>query len=135
MTEEKKKITPEFIFTVKNYVNLDNQIKSAQVQIREWRRQKEAYAQQMMTYMEKNDMTKKSLDFNGGSIKYMKSKRIQPVSQKHIKVRLVEYFKGDKDKAQEFWKFLEEGREVKEHTSLRRYVDRVQDDDDDSEED
>jgi len=112
-------VSTDFKNALKEFINMKQNIKGGQQQIREWKRRKEILEKQIMQFMEKNDLTKKEINTPVMSIKYHVAKRKSGCTQKHIKHRLLTYYNGDETKVNEIWKFVQEGRSITEHPSLR----------------
>jgi len=118
MTESMNEaLLEEFKSHVKDWLELDNQLKRLAAAAKERRKKK-------------NDINLKILDFMGrfniedlntkeGIIRYRKTYVKEPLSQKTIKIKLEELFKNDKDTFEKVQKIFTE-REKIEKTSLRR---------------
>lgn len=118
MTESMNEaLLEEFKSHVKDWLELDNQLKRLAAAAKERRKKK-------------NDINLKILDFMGrfniedlntkeGIIRYRKTYVKEPLSQKTIKTKLEELFKNDKDTFEKVQKIFTE-REKIEKTSLRR---------------
>ena len=108
----------QFKFTVKRWIELDDQIKTLQKQARELRKVKNELAPKIQNFMQMYDID--DLNTSHSKLKLTVSKRRQGFSQKLMKQRLVDYFDNE-DQADKLMKFALSHREVKEVVSLRRY--------------
>ena len=120
--EEDKEITPlaleQFKFTVKRWLELDDQIKALGRQAKELRKIKNELTPQIQKFMDEYDID--DLNTQNSKLKLLHTKRKQGFSQKLMVQKLVDYYQSE-EQAKKIMEFALSHREEKEVISLRRY--------------
>ena len=83
----------ELINNIKNWINIDNEIKKLQKNIKSLREQKKKFTVNLVDMMKKNDID--AFDINDGKLLYTKTQIKTPISKKHLLTSVSEYFKHD----------------------------------------
>ena len=118
MTESMNEaLLEEFKSHVKDWLELDNQLKRLAAAAKERRKKKNDINLKILEFMGRFNI--EDLNTKEGIIRYRKTYVKEPLSQKTIKTKLEELFKNDKDTFEKVQKIFTE-REKIEKTSLRR---------------
>ena len=105
--------------TVKEWMQVDNEMKTIQKRLRELRQDKKELTDILIDIMRNNDIDE--FDVNGGGkIMYKKSTVKSTLSKKHLLASLHEYFKDNPEQGIEVTNFILENREEKVKESIKR---------------
>ena len=113
-------VSPDFITDVKNYIELDNQIKEFQDIIKKVKKDKEKLEGHILHYMKTNGLDDKDINLSDGKLRCFTSKTSSSVNKKHIENSLALYFKGDYNRAKEVTSFIFSKREITQKIKLKR---------------
>ena len=113
-------VSPDFITDVKQYVELDNQIKEFQDIIKKIKKDKEKVEGHILHYMTSNGLDDKDINLSDGKLRCFTSKTSSSVNKKHIENSLALFFKGDYNRAKEATEFIFSKREVTQKIKLKR---------------
>jgi len=104
---------------VRQWIQLDNEIRKLQALARERREHKKQITQDLVDVMKEND-----IDFNlsDGKLVYKESKRKSPLNEKHINTCLMEMFGSNPQKVQEIMDFIISKRETKMVDTVQRRI-------------
>lgn len=104
---------------VRQWIQLDNEIRKLQALARERRDHKKQITQDLVDVMKEND-----IDFNlsDGKLVYKESKRKTPLNEKHINTCLMEMFGNNPQKVQEIMEFIASKRETKMVDTVQRRI-------------
>ena len=72
----------ELINNIKNWINVDNEIKKLQKNIKSLREEKKKFTINLVDIMKKNDID--AFDINDGKLLYTKTQIKTPISKKHL---------------------------------------------------
>ena len=118
MTESMNEVLlEEFKDNVKQWLELDNQLKRLAAASKERRKKKNDINLKILEFMGKFNI--EDLNTKDGIIRYKKTFVKEPLSQKTIKTKLEEIFKDDQENFEKIAKIFTD-REKIEKTSLRR---------------
>ena len=118
MTESMNEaLLEEFKDNVKQWLDLDNQLKRLAAASKERRKKKTDINLKILDFMGRFNI--EDLNTKDGIIRYRKTFVKEPLSQKTIKAKLEELFKDDQDNFEKIGKIFTD-REKVEKTSLRR---------------
>lgn len=106
------------INNVKTWIELDNDIKKLQHQIREKRSEKKEYTVSLANIMKSNEID--CLDIKGGSLSFAQQKVKKPISKKHLMTCLKEFFKDNVALANELSKYILESRDFSVNETIKR---------------
>lgn len=107
------------IKTIKEWVKLDNEIRTLQKEQVQRKNDKKKVSTQLMEIMKKNEID--CFDINDGQICYSKKNIKKPITKKVLMGVLSKYFKGDTLKASELNEFIIENREeIVKETIVRK---------------
>ena len=106
----------ELITHIKEWINLDTEIKNYQKIIREKRKEKKDLTNQLVDVMKLNKID--GFNINNGKLSYSKIKTKETVSKKMLLRCLSDYFNNNEDKVNEITNYILESREVKIRDSI-----------------
>lgn len=104
---------------VRQWIQLDNEIRKLQALARERREHKKQITQDLVDVMKENDIDFKLSD---GKLVYKESKRKTPLNEKHINTCLMEMFNNNPQKVQEIMDFIVSKRETKTVDTVQRRI-------------
>ena len=110
----------ELLENVKTWLDIDNQIRTLQKEIRDRRKLKKDLTQSLVGIMKTQDID--ALNVPDGQLIYNKTKSKAPLSKKHLLTSLATYFKDDKRIVEELTKFIMESRQEKEKENIKRKI-------------
>ncbi len=112
----------ELITNIKGWIQLDEEIKTLQKQIKEKRNEKKQNTETLVRIMRDNEIDCFDLDSNGGKLIYTKRKIKKSLSKKHLMKCLMTYFKEDTLQAKEISNFILSNREEQIKENIRRKI-------------
>jgi len=110
----------ELLQNVKTWLDIDNQIRSLQKEIRDRRKLKKELTQSLVGIMKTQDID--ALNVPDGQLIYNKTKTKAPLSKKHLLTSLAQYFKNDQRMVDELSKYIMESRKEKEKENIKRKI-------------
>jgi len=110
------------IKNIKDWIHLDEEIKSLQRQIKEKRNEKKESTETLVKIMRENEIDCFDLDSNGGKLIYTKQKVKKSLSKKHLMKCLMQYFKEDSAQAKEVSNYIMNNKEEKIKENIRRKI-------------
>jgi len=112
----------ELVLNVKQWITLDEEIKTLQQQIKKRRKEKKENTETLVRIMRENEIDCFDLDSNGGKLIYTKQKIKKSLSKKHLMNCLMQYFKDDSNQAKDVSNYILNNREEKIKENIRRKV-------------
>ena len=110
----------ELIDNIKSWINIDNEVKILQKEIKKRRELKKKYTENLVEIMKNNEID--CFDINDGKLIYSKNKIKAPLSKKHLLTSLTKYYQNDKDAAMKISQFILDTREIKYKETIRRKI-------------
>ena len=110
----------EIIENVKAWISIEDEIKQLQKVIREKKKDKKIYTENLVNIMKQNEID--CFDITDGKLVYTKNKVKQALSKKHLLTALATYFQNDNTKAKEVANFVLESRQVKIKENIRHKI-------------
>jgi len=110
----------ELLQNVKTWLDIDNQIRTLQKEIRDRRKLKKELTQSLVGIMKTQDID--ALNVPDGQLIYNKTKTKAPLSKKHLLVSLAQFFKNDQRMVDELSKYIMETRQEKEKENIKRKI-------------
>lgn len=110
----------DLLENVKTWLNIDNEIRALQKEIRERRKLKKNLTENLVNIMKSQDID--ALNVPDGQLVYNKTKTKSALSKKHLMTSLASYFKNDQRLADELTKFIMESRQDKERENIKRKI-------------
>ena len=108
----------ELLQNVKTWLDIDNQIRTLQKEIRDRRKLKKDLTTSLVGIMKTQDID--ALNVPDGQLIYNKTKTNAPLSKKHLISSLGNYFKNNKELITELSQFILDSREEKIKENIRR---------------
>ena len=107
--------------TVREWVKLDNEIRTLNKEISARRNEKKIISKSIIDVMRSNKLD--IFELKDGQLMYVKKNKKKPITQKQLLTLLSSYYKDDVSKAEEMHAYLMENREeVTEETIQRKIV-------------
>jgi hypothetical protein len=103
---------------VKGWIQMDNEIKEFQKEIKERRDKKKEATDKLLHIMKDKEID--CFDINGGQLIYSTTKVKAPLNKNTIMNALLKFYQNDENQAQKLGDFLMETREEKIKESIRR---------------
>jgi hypothetical protein len=103
---------------VKGWIQMDNEIKEFQKEIKERRDKKKEATDKLLHIMKDKEID--CFDINGGQLIYSTTKVKAPLNKNTLMNALLKYYQNDENQAQKLGDFLMETREEKIKESIRR---------------
>ena len=103
---------------VKGWIQMDNEIKEFQKQIKERKDKKKEITDKLLHIMKDNEID--CFDINGGQLIYSKTKVKAPLNKNNLMSALLSFYQEDASQAEKLSTFLMETREEKIKESIRR---------------
>ena len=110
----------ELLENVKTWLDIDNQIRTLQKEIRDRRKLKKELTESLVGIMKNQDID--ALNVPDGQLIYNKTKTKAPLSKKHLLVSLTQFFKNDQRMVEELSKYIMETRQEKEKENIKRKI-------------
>ena len=110
----------ELLENVKTWLNIDDQIRTLQKEIRDRRKLKKELTESLVGIMKNQDID--ALNVPDGQLIYNKTKTKAPLSKKHLLVSLSQFFKNDQRMVEELSKYIMESRQEKEKENIKRKI-------------
>ena len=107
----------QLLQNVKTWLDIDNQIRALQKEIRERRKLKKELTGNLVSIMSTQGID--ALNIPDGQLIYNKTKTKAPLSKKHLFSSLANYFKDNPRLADELSKFIMESRRIKKKNLLK----------------
>ena len=108
----------QLVKNVKAWIQMDNEIKDFQKQIKERKDKKKEYTETLLHIMKDNEID--CFDINGGQLIYSKTKVKAPLNKNNLMAALLSFYNDDVGQAEKVSTFLMETREEKVRESIRR---------------
>ena len=103
---------------VKGWIQMDNEIKEFQKEIKERKDKKKEITDKLLHVMKDNEID--CFDINGGQLIYSKTKVKAPLNKNNLMSALLSFYQEDASQAEKLSTFLMETREEKIKESIRR---------------
>ena len=110
----------ELLENVKTWLEIDNQIRALQKEIKERRKTKKDLTLNLVQIMKTNNV--EQLNIPDGQLIYTKNKIRAPLSKKHLLASLATYFKNDQRIVSELSKYIMDTRQEKEKENIKRKI-------------
>ena len=117
-TSSSSETKEQLVKNVKAWIQMDNEIKDFQKQIKERKDKKKEYTETLLHIMKDNEID--CFDINGGQLIYSKTKVKAPLNKNNLMAALLSFYNDDVGQAEKVSTFLMETREEKVRESIRR---------------
>tara|TARA_A100001015_G_scaffold211926_1_gene237629 strand:- start:6980 stop:7330 length:351 start_codon:yes stop_codon:yes gene_type:complete len=108
----------EMINTIKQYIQIDNELQNLLQKTRVLRKEKKDVADNLVNIMKKHEID--CFNTNDSKLVYSKNNIKSPLSKKHLITTISSYFKDDPVLAEKLCSHILENREVKEKENIKR---------------
>jgi|TARA_R110001599_G_scaffold113994_2_gene279521 hypothetical protein len=105
---------------IKEWVNIDNQIKHQHDKLKQLREEKNNLNVDLNSYIEKNELNNAIIQISDGSLKYNTLKSTQPLTLKYINGCLTNCITNP-ETVEQLMIYIKEHRDTKYTTELKRY--------------
>jgi seryl-tRNA synthetase len=113
-------MSQEFQNDIKQWVELDNEIRKANDAVKYLRSQRSELNDKINSYVNDNDIKHATININDGRIKFQNVKVTQPLTLKYIKECLSDCISNEND-VDAIMNHIKEKREVKYTEEIKRY--------------
>ena len=110
----------EFKEEIKQWVQLDNLMKEKTEELKELRTKRNTIQEEILTYVEENELNTSTIQISDGTLKFNKSKQIQGLTMKYVEDCLVDLI-DDVDKVKDIMKHIKTNREHKYTNEIKRF--------------
>jgi hypothetical protein len=110
----------ELLNTVRNWITIDNEIRTLQKEQKLRREKKKAISENLIEFMKNNEID--CFAINDGNLSYVKRNVKKPINKKNLLDILARYFDGDLLKANNMNEFIMDNREEYVKESIERRV-------------
>ena len=107
---------------LKQWVHLDNQLKSLGEKMKELRDKKNILSEEINQHIESNNMINKTVKLNDGQLKFGKVKETQPLTFKYLETSLKDIIKNE-EQVSKILDYIKNKRETKYVPEIKRYYD------------
>ena len=117
MTEGNQFLKEQLKKSVKEYLNIDDEIKTLLRATKERRNRKKVLQEFILNIMEQHELT--HMNLKDGRLVYKKTNNLVPINKQHLETSLTNYF-DDELRGTEITNYLWKNRRRKEKTRLHR---------------
>jgi hypothetical protein len=110
----------EFKEEIKQWVKIDNLMKEKTEELKVLRTEKNSIQEEILTYVEENELNTSTIQISDGTLKFNKSKQIQGLTMKYVEDCLVDLI-DDVDKVKDIMKHIKTNREHKYTNEIKRF--------------
>jgi len=108
---------------IKKWVSLDNQVKQLTDKSKELKEQKNNVETNILTYIEKNNLSNATAKITGGSLKFVDIKQTSPITLKFLHKCLSECINNE-SQVDAILNYIKEKREIKYSKDIKRYYEK-----------
>lgn len=105
--------------SVKEWVSMDNQIKTLSDKLRLLRAEKNKIGDDILAYVETNELSNAVINISDGRLKFTTSRQLSPLTAKHVEECLLKCI-GDSSQVSAIMKYIKDTRSVKETPDIKR---------------
>lgn len=110
----------EFKSDIKKWVEIDNLMKEKNEELKQLRIEKNSIQEEILTYVEQNELNTSTIQISDGTLKFNKCKQIQGLTLKYIEDCLLDFIDND-DKVKEIMNHIKTNREHKYSNEIKRF--------------
>lgn len=110
----------EFKEDIKKWVQIDNLIKDKNEEIKQLKNERNNIQEEILTYVEENELNTSTIQISDGTLKFNKSKQIQGLTLKYVEDCLLDFI-DNTDKVKEIMKHIKTNREHKYTNEIKRF--------------
>ena len=105
---------------IKNWVNIDNQIKALNEKTRELREERNELCEEILNYAGSNNLGNATVEISDGKLKFATSRSTAPLTLRFIQ-KCLEDVINDTDSVGKIMKYIKSKREVRTSSDIKRY--------------
>lgn len=105
---------------IKEWVSIDNKIKSLNDELKLLRQSKTEVSEKINTYVDDNHLDASTISISDGRLKFVETKQIQPISIKFVEKCLGECI-DDESSVEQIMTYIKDSREYKTNKDIKRY--------------
>jgi len=105
---------------IQQWVHLDNQLKVANEKIKELRDVKQSLSQDILTHVQKNQLSQSTISINDGKLKFIQTKTSQPITFKYLETCLKDIIPNESQRNQ-ILNYIKQKREIKTQFEIKRF--------------
>ena len=105
---------------IKNWVNIDNQIKALNEKTRELREERNELCEEILNYAGSNNLGNATVEISDGKLKFATSRSTAPLTLRFIQ-KCLEDVINDIDSVGKIMKYIKSKREVRTSSDIKRY--------------
>ena len=105
---------------IKNWVNIDNQIKSLNEKARELREQRNELCEEILSYAGSNNLGNATVEISDGRLRFATSRSTAPLTLRFIQNCLEDVI-TDTESVGKIMKYIKSKREVRTSSDIKRY--------------
>ena len=105
---------------IKQWIDIDNQIKTVNETLNELKKQKYILSNEINTYIETNQLSNASVTVGDGRLRFVKVKETQSLTFKYLETCLSEIIKNE-DQVKKIIEYIKNKREVKYVSEIKRF--------------
>jgi hypothetical protein len=109
----------DFQNSIKKWVFIDNQIKKANTELYELRKQRRDFSDTIFSYVETNKLDNAVIEISDGTLKFQQNKSFNPLTFKYIESCLNDCI-SDEEQVKMLMKYIKNKREYKFNSDIRR---------------
>lgn len=109
----------DFERNIKEWVNIDNQIKTLNDNIRELRLKREERYETIIQHVQTNNLTNATINITDGKLRFGTSRQTTPLTIKHVETCLNECI-SNKEQVDKIITYIKQTRNVKSYPEIRR---------------
>jgi hypothetical protein len=109
-----------FETNIQNWVTLDNKIKLMNNELNELRNNRKDLGTHILQYVTEERLDSATVNITDGSIKFVNTKNLTPLTYRYLYKSLTDFFKDEKIAA-EFILYIKEKRESQYNLDIKRY--------------
>ena len=110
----------ELLNNVRNWITIDNEIRTLQKEQKIRREKKKAISENLIEFMKNNEID--CFEIKDGNLSYVKRNVKKPINKKNLLDILAKYFDGDLLKANDMNEFIMDNREEYVKETIQRRV-------------
>ena len=105
---------------IKNWVNIDNQIKALNEKARELREERNDLCDEILSYASNNNLGTATVEISDGRLKFATTRSTAPLTLRFIQNCLQDVI-SDQESVTKIMKYIKSKREVKTSSDIKRY--------------
>tara|TARA_B100000963_G_C22637723_1_gene678518 strand:- start:6297 stop:6641 length:345 start_codon:yes stop_codon:yes gene_type:complete len=105
---------------IKNWVNIDNQIKALNEKTRELREERNELCEEILNYAGSNNLGNATVEISDGKLKFATSRSTAPLTLRFVQ-KCLEDVISDQESVGKIMKYIKSKREVRTSSDIKRY--------------